>query len=274
MRISLRTGLAAFAAAGLLVAVPIMAETLPMHPWVSPSCMQAAIQARDTTMISNYDTYHQAITDAIHVRMDAEVAAWNLTDIQLRQQTVRSAEQALTLSYNSASHHMIDANHAARAQFNVAVRACSQQTHPSSSSSSVSSSQQSVACQDFSNTVSGTFTVPLSVPDVGRTYLLTGSATMGDNTVKVQGYIHGTGFIAQGTAIGAINFKNGDNTMMLNLTGPTQPGFSALPTTFKFSVMGAKGQFAGMSTHGTADLKIDDGSAGSFTLTFHSNCGE
>lgn len=101
----------------------------------------------------------------------------------------------------------------------------------------------------------GSYSKLIPNPDVGPTYELQGTAALellGQVSVKAD--IRGAGFVATGNATGTIVLSNNRGSVTLRLTGPTQPGFSALPRTFKFTVINATGAYSGFIMTGVLDL--------------------
>jgi hypothetical protein len=111
------------------------------------------------------------------------------------------------------------------------------------------------------------------VIDGGASYDLTGTGRfLGLDAVKVSGWVRGTGMIAQGHASGELTLTNGKGSVTLDLTGPQQPGFSALPESFDFTVAAGTGAYARLAASGgtlsllVASLPVP-GTGGSFALT-------
>lgn len=91
-----------------------------------------------------------------------------------------------------------------------------------------------------------------SVPDLGRKIALSGSGHLRSlGMVQVKGTIGTAGFIQSGKSTGALTITNSKGTIELSLTGPTQPGFSSLPTSYSFVITGGTGAYKSISGHGT-----------------------
>jgi hypothetical protein len=107
----------------------------------------------------------------------------------------------------------------------------------------------------------GTYTNP-AVPgaltvDGLTTYNLKGTANLaGMGQVTVTGTIHSVGFVITGQATGVITFSNSKGSVTVQLTGPLQAGFSALPTTFSYQVVAHTGAFAHLNAKGTLGLLV------------------
>jgi hypothetical protein len=109
----------------------------------------------------------------------------------------------------------------------------------------------------------------------GITYNLQGTANLADlGHVSIKGWVHSVGFIQNGHAGGQLTFSNGKGSVTVELTGPAQPAFSALPQKFDYRVVADTGTYAHLSDHGTltlvltaAPIRSGGGPQGSFTLT-------
>lgn len=247
---------------------------------VDVACMQTAVKKQSADFISAYNTYNQSLTTAFNTRADAQVSAWAKVNVSDRMIALAAAEKAFTSSYNAASRTLNQAKQAIHKNMSDANMRC--RVSGSSSSSSVStsstssspSSHASVACQNLSGKITGAFTIPVSLPDVGRTYTITGSGTLSDiGSVSASGTFHGLGFIASGTATGDVTLTKGDSTLVLHAQGPVQAGFSSLPTSFKYTVQSATGIFASMKNNdGTLSLRLKGETQGSLVLELNGRC--
>jgi hypothetical protein len=95
-------------------------------------------------------------------------------------------------------------------------------------------------------------------PDAGTTYHLAGHANVGLlGHVTVDGTLHSTGFIQNGRATGRLTLSNGQGSVVLQLTGPKQPGNAALPEVFHFAVVSATGTYRGLARTGSITLRLD-----------------
>jgi hypothetical protein len=102
----------------------------------------------------------------------------------------------------------------------------------------------------------GTFLVNVLVVDSGLTFQIAGQghfAKLGD--VSIAGSIEGTGMIASGQAHGTLTFSNSHGSVTVEVTGPVQPAFGAMPTWFHYKVTSATGGFKSVKDSGT--LRID-----------------
>jgi hypothetical protein len=103
----------------------------------------------------------------------------------------------------------------------------------------------------------GSYTAPIPLPDVGKIYTLTGMGVVaGLGKVSVTGSLHALGFIPGGSAGGTITLANTHGTLTVALTGPTQPGFSALPSQLTSSITGGTGRYKNLRGTGTATLRM------------------
>jgi hypothetical protein len=84
----------------------------------------------------------------------------------------------------------------------------------------------------------------------GIEYRMSGTAALpGMGTVGVRGSVHSVGFIQKGHAGGELTFGGPHGSITLELTGPTQAGFSPLPTSFTVRVVAETGAYAGRHWH-------------------------
>jgi hypothetical protein len=107
----------------------------------------------------------------------------------------------------------------------------------------------------------GPFTAQF-VPDAGALYQFRGTATLADlGAVTVTGSAHGVGLIASGHAGGALTFANARGSVTVELDGPTQPAFGALPHYFRYHVVAGTGAFGHLRDGGMLrlDLAADGG---------------
>jgi hypothetical protein len=103
--------------------------------------------------------------------------------------------------------------------------------------------------------VGGTWTIQPGIPDVGQTQTLKGSGAVQPlGAVTATGTLHATGFIAMGHAGGTITLSNDRGSVTLQLTGPTQRGFSPLPRQFTYRIVAATGDESGATDSGAATL--------------------
>jgi hypothetical protein len=127
----------------------------------------------------------------------------------------------------------------------------------------------------------GTYASESSIPDIGATDTVRTSGKLaGLGHAIVSGSLNATGFIAQGRAGGALLVTVAGGTLRLKLTGPTQPGFSPLPTKFSYVITNGTGkfhnQFGDPVGKGTVDVILNPihstaakTGQGGVTLVFH-----
>jgi hypothetical protein len=120
----------------------------------------------------------------------------------------------------------------------------------------------------LSGTVQGTWMRVFTIPDTGGTQNLSGSGKVPPvGSVQASGTLHTPGFIARGRTTGTLTLSNSHGSITLNLVGAMdQPGFSAPPASFNFTVAGGTGQFAHATGTGTASFQEN---TSSFSLTLH-----
>jgi hypothetical protein len=99
--------------------------------------------------------------------------------------------------------------------------------------------------------VSGTWTTVFTNPDAGHEQRLDGTGTVTPlGAVSVSGTLTAPGFIARGRATGTLTLTVADGTVTLGLVGPPQKGFSAPPTSFRYTITAGTGADAGASGKG------------------------
>jgi hypothetical protein len=128
-------------------------------------------------------------------------------------------------------------------------------------------------------TIHGTFHKPVGIPDVGAQYNLAGSGKLAHfGPATVTGTLREVGFIAQGHSTGTLTLSNAKGSITLSLTGPTQGGFSRLPTTYGFVMSRGTGAYAHDVDTGQLTLHLGGpggastpGLSGRFSITLTSD---
>src|SRR5262249_41238066 len=101
--------------------------------------------------------------------------------------------------------------------------------------------------------------------DAGAAYVLGGAGRLlGGEAVRVTGTLRGTGMVAQGRATGELAVGRPRGTLTLDLVGPRQGAFAALPVQFGFTVRSRTGAYAHRS--GTGSVAVHVGGDGTFAL--------
>jgi hypothetical protein len=122
-------------------------------------------------------------------------------------------------------------------------------------------------------TGAGAYAVHRLMPDVGSSYELSGAGNVTKlGMVTVDAKLHSVGFIANGHAGGTMTFTNPRGSLTIELTGPSQPGFSALPSHFSYQVLSGTGSFQNVHGTGTIDVRLTpgpSGAAGAFQFYLH-----
>jgi hypothetical protein len=91
---------------------------------VNGACVSAAVDKRDTALISALGTFHTSVSAALTVRKDALKAAWVLTDVSAREAAVKAAWKAFGTSAREAKHAFRTAKKTAWKTFKTEARAC------------------------------------------------------------------------------------------------------------------------------------------------------
>jgi hypothetical protein len=95
------------------------------------------------------------------------------------------------------------------------------------------------------------------VPDAGKTVTFSGAGRVGGlGQVQFTGHFGTPGFITSGHATGTLVLSNARGTVTLALEGPTQPGFSAPPSTFAYTIVRGTGAYAARHGHGTLTMSL------------------
>jgi hypothetical protein len=125
---------------------------------------------------------------------------------------------------------------------------------------------------------SGAYVTGGFLPDAGAAYQLHGTGRYGSvGPFTVTGSVHAVGFVASGHAGGTLTLASASGTLTVELTGPTQAGFSPLPRQFTYRVVHNTGGIARIAQQGTITLDLGAphampggrvGSYGSFDVTF------
>jgi hypothetical protein len=103
----------------------------------------------------------------------------------------------------------------------------------------------------------GTYSIFGGIPDIGHRVDLHGTVSIqGLGRMTVQGSLYSLGFVYEGHAGGTLTLSNAEGSLTLKLTGPLQPGFSALPTDFKYEVVSGTGIFSHAADSGTLHLSF------------------
>jgi hypothetical protein len=119
-------------------------------------------------------------------------------------------------------------------------------------------SQAPAAPTALNMTARGFFAFSRSNPDAGTTYFFFATTRIpGIGFTTVTGSITTPGFIMNGHATGTLQVHSPNGALTLSVTGPTQAGFSKLPTQLAFTVTSASGQLGSISGSGTLSLALN-----------------
>lgn len=107
-------------------AMPALALTpTPVPPkTVNIACIQAAIEKRDTAVISAYDTLHTSIVAALNARKEALKNAWTKIDRLERRTALKNAWAAYHASRRAAQQTWRTSRRSAWQTFRTEARAC------------------------------------------------------------------------------------------------------------------------------------------------------
>ena len=101
----------------------------------------------------------------------------------------------------------------------------------------------------------GAYAQPQISIDAGTSYSLTGTVHLdglGDFTVS--GWVRGTGLVQGGRAGGQLVLTNAAGTLTVDLHGPVQGAFGAVPKELVYVVKGGTGAYAGVRGYGVAGV--------------------
>jgi hypothetical protein len=91
----------------------------------------------------------------------------------------------------------------------------------------------------------GRYTIATLKAGAGKTYTFQGSAAIGKlGYFAISGTITTVGNVRTGHATGRLTISSRSGTLVINLTGPTQTKFAAMPPKFTYTVVSATGKFA------------------------------
>jgi hypothetical protein len=114
--------------------------------------------------------------------------------------------------------------------------------------------------------IHGSFHKPLGTPDVGAHYNLAGTGKLAHfGSTTLAGSLGEVGFIAQGNSTGTLTLANAKGSLTLSLTGPTQGGFSRLPTSYNFTVTASSGAYTNYEDTGHLTLHLGGAQGGHST---------
>jgi hypothetical protein len=109
----------------------------------------------------------------------------------------------------------------------------------------------------------GHYTLDSVWSGAGPGYHLKGSVQVdGLGRFSLSGGLHGVGFIRAGHADGSFTLTNSRGSITLQLVGPKQPAFSALPSNLHFHVTGGTGAYRHAHADGTVHLGVTKPTAG------------
>jgi hypothetical protein len=88
------------------------------------ACMQAAIEKRDTAIITAFDNYSSTVKNLLTIRKDELKAAWALTNKTARRTAIKAAWQKYSNGLKKAREEIKKAKKSAWKQFHIDERAC------------------------------------------------------------------------------------------------------------------------------------------------------
>lgn len=88
------------------------------------TCMIAAVNKRDTALISALDKFHVSTKTALEIRKEALKRAWNLSDEKERTVAIKAAADTFKASARKAAKELKEARRAAWKQYETDRKAC------------------------------------------------------------------------------------------------------------------------------------------------------
>jgi hypothetical protein len=132
--------------------------------------------------------------------------------------------------------------------------------------------QATAAPATFDFTISGSFNVPFTNPDIGKTLHFHGTGTVGSQTVSLNGPLHLPGFIISGHATGKFTLTYADGTtQVLSIRGPLEPGFGPLPSKLHFTIPNNNSSSSVTNPTQSGHIDVIRGPHRTFTFVFHQN---
>lgn len=101
---------------------------------INVSCIQGAIETRESSIMSALDTYNVAIKNALIVRKDALKAAWAITNKDQRRDAIKAARSAMETAAKDAMKTKRDANKTAAGVFKTTMKNTCRQSNTDSAS--------------------------------------------------------------------------------------------------------------------------------------------
>jgi hypothetical protein len=105
-------------------------------------------------------------------------------------------------------------------------------------------------------TITGTFETFEANPDAGTTYTFSGAGFDQGVVSTLTGSVQTPGFIAEAMVQGTLQVSTGATTQTLAIFGPRVPGFSPLPTTLNYTVVGVLGTVGHPTVGGTIAVTL------------------
>lgn len=88
------------------------------------ACVSAAVDKRDTALISLFSAFNTSVSTALTTRKDALKAAWLLTETSAREAALKAAWKAFNMTIRSARQTFKTAKKTAWETFKSEARAC------------------------------------------------------------------------------------------------------------------------------------------------------
>lgn len=108
----------------LALALPALAETSAKPAELQVSCIQAAVEKRDTSLIAAFDAYANAAKTALSARTSALKTAWAISAAKDRRAAIKQGWKKYSDSLTAARRTFSAAKKTAWQQFNAERKAC------------------------------------------------------------------------------------------------------------------------------------------------------
>ena len=91
---------------------------------INTSCMQTAVEKRDTALVSAIDTFHNKVSSALTARKDALKSAWGLSETAARRTALKTAWEEYKKSTRNARNTLKEARRSSWSMFKTDSKAC------------------------------------------------------------------------------------------------------------------------------------------------------
>lgn len=114
-------------ASALAMSAPALAESnvsSTTKPALDTSCVANAVEARDASILSSFNTYTSGVNQALATRKDSLKSAWAITDKTQRRAALKAAWNTYKKSVSELRSSMKNSRSAAWSTFKTSSKAC------------------------------------------------------------------------------------------------------------------------------------------------------